>query len=80
MAIYIGLKLTESAGSSRAYSFFSSDGKRYGTLAVNTETKEVCLIDAVDERASDFAYPRAKKAIEKALASGTLGDELCYAA
>jgi hypothetical protein len=80
MAIYIGMKLTASAGSSRTYSFFSSDGQRYGTLAVDTETKEVCLIDAVDERASEFAYPRAKRAIEKAIASGTLGEELCYAA
>lgn len=80
MAIYIGLKLTDRTGSSRTYSFFNSDGQRYGTLAVDTETKEVCLIDAVDERASGFAYPRAKRAIEKALASGTLEDELCYAA
>jgi hypothetical protein len=80
MAIYIGLKLTDRAGSSHTYSFFKSDGERYGTLIVDTETKEICLVDAVDERAKEFAFPRARRSIEKALDRGTLPDELTYAA
>jgi hypothetical protein len=78
MAIYIGLKLTERAGSSLTYSFFKSDGERYGTLIVDTETKEICLVDAVDERAKEFAFPRVRRAIENALDRGTLPEKLAY--
>jgi hypothetical protein len=80
MAIYIGLKLKEDVGATRTYSFFRSDGALYGTLAVDTDTAEIFLLHAEDNYAREFAFPRARRAIEKALERGNLPDELCYAA
>ena len=67
-------------GSNLTYSFFNSDGQLYGTLMVDTETRVICLVEAVDERAESFAFPRARRAIEKALDQGSLPDTLTYAA
>jgi len=80
MAIYVGLKLKEQVGVTRTYSFFKSDGFPYGTLAVDLNTKEIVLIDAEDERAKDFAFRCARRAIVKAFDCGGLPDELCFAA
>ena len=80
MAIYIGLKLEDQVGANRIYSFFSSDGTLYGSIAVDTSTKEIVLIEARDKRAEKFSFPRARRAIQKALDSGDLPNELCYAA
>ncbi len=80
MAIYVGLKLKEQVGATRTYTFFKSDGSPYGTLAVNTTTNEIILLNAERERAKEFAFQCARSAIEKALDRGDLPDELCYAA
>ncbi|MEM7147556.1 MAG: hypothetical protein AAF591_20740 [Verrucomicrobiota bacterium] len=80
MAIYIGLKLEDEVGTTRTYSFFTSDGTPYGSIAVDTTTEEIVLLDAEDERAERFAFPRARRAIQKALESGDLPRELCYSA
>lgn len=70
MAIYIGLKIKDRMANSITYTFFKSDGQIYGTLMVDTETKDIRLLDAVDERAKEFAFPRACRAIEKAFKQG----------
>ncbi len=80
MAIYIGLKIKEAVGETRTYSFFKSDGTPYGTLAVDTMTGEIVLLDAEDEHAEQFAFPRARRAIQQTLDRGDLPDELCYSA
>ena len=80
MAIYVGLELESQSGTTRIYSFFKSDGSRYGTLAVDTNTKEIVLLEAEDERARDIEFRRACRAIEKALGQGELPDKLCFAA
>ena len=80
MAIYIGLELVDKNGSAHTYSFLSSDGKVYGTLMVDVDAKEVCLLESIDEHAEQFAYPRARRAIEKAMEKGALPDNLAYTA
>ncbi|KAB7616338.1 hypothetical protein F9L33_06210 [Amylibacter sp. SFDW26] len=80
MAIYIGLKCIEKAEPLLTYRFFKADGTEYGVLVVDTSTAEICLLSAVDERASVFAFPRACRAIQLRLKDGLLPDELCYAA
>jgi hypothetical protein len=80
MAIYVGLKLESRVGFTHTYSFFDSDSKLYGTLMVDTQTREIVLVHAEDDRANKFAFPRARRAIEKAISRGELPDELCYSA
>ncbi len=80
MAIYVGLKCIDRTNSTITYSFFKSDGALYGTLMVDIESKEVCLVDAVDEIAKKIAFPRACHAIEKTFCQDDLPDELAYTA
>ena len=80
MAIYVGLKLEEQDEDLRVYSFFRSNGSPYGRLAVDIRTEEVVLLEALDDRAEWFAFPRACRALERSFRQGELPDELCFAA
>ena len=79
MAIYIGLKAQSEDELTKVYSFFRSDESPYGTLAVDKKTYEIELLDSIDDKATEFAYPRACRAIKKSIEKNELPDELCYA-
>ena len=80
MAIYIGLELKSEEGTLRIYSISRSNGMLYGILEVDMTTEEIRLIESLDDRCKEFAFPRACRAIQKALLQGELPGKLCYAA
>ena len=80
MAIYIGLEKLDENDGVRRYRFFKSNDETYGILAVNLATFEFTLLESVNERAEEFAYPRACRAIVKAAERGDIPDKLCWAA
>ena len=64
----------------RVYTFSKVCGELYGTLIVDTDTEEICLIDIANERAEKFAFPRVCRAFKTAFTRGILPEEFSYAA
>lgn len=80
MAISVGLKLQSEFGSARTYCFFKSNGSSYGTLTVDLDSHDVRLLNAEDRNGEEFAFLRARRAVEKALSHGELPEELSLSA
>ena len=80
MAIYIGLKTISEDENTKVYSFFRSCGEEYGTIGVDKSNMEIVLLTFSDEAASGFAFPRARRAIERCLKQGELPDQCAYRA
>lgn len=80
MAIYIGLKKIDEDDVTAFYSFFECNGCEYGTLGIDKISGEVVLIKIVNPKKIGFAFPRARRAIQKAFDAGQCPDECCYTA
>jgi hypothetical protein len=80
MAIYIGLRKVEEDEGLKIFEFFRSDGSVYGHIAVDKTNGEASLLDAIDERGEKFAFPRARRVIQREWEKGGLPDEFYYAA